>query len=471
MLLSIIIRRKVYKDPYTCWVCLEEETDMSKHKNEWIFHTCNCNLQIHKNCYLKLHYNNIQKQFVYTSIEQNEEKIYSDLLRGSLCSYIYYNGNYHTFYLPYSSDLLSSVTIKKMLLLLKNTLKQYLFGPNLLSDSKGFLFQDSMPFDELKRKLPEMFKITSGSNELCPQCHKDIISSIKMNIISQSYIYYMYDQVLDYVEGFFFIPLSFIFLANPLARLLEIGLWQFRCIFPESQLRYILNIETTKSLDVYFKSFKGISSIVNENKFIIIGLPIYLFSIVKNTFFQWSVIDMISYYWMRCIGFRLISYQKHGINLQLLKKCFKYTDWLVWGYCMLDKYIYKYITPKYIKQSIKEDATDLMDGKIKFSKYFVRLDESYSFQLTKAFVWPWLGKWAGKLINLTYVNAKRYFDLRDVDIVPGFYASPDEYEMIFNLLGMGIIGLSGSILSWTSWKNRYERRLKTEALADKIVKE
>lgn len=470
MLLSALIRRKVYKDPYTCWVCLDEETDTSKQKKEWFFHTCNCNLQIHKNCYLKLHYNNIQKQFSYTSIEQNGEEIYRDLLRGSLCSYIYYNGN-HSFNLPYRSDLINSVIIKKILQFFKNTLKQYIFRSNLRDNSKYSLYQDTISFTDLKRKLPEMFKITSGSNELCPQCHKEIISNRKMNIIPQSYIYYIYDKVLDYIDGLFFVPLSFIFLANPLACLLEIGLWQFRCIFPESQLRYILNIETTKSLDIYFKSFKGISSIANDNKFIIIGLPIYLFSTVKNTFFQWPIIDIISYYWMRCVSFRLISYQKFDVDLRILKKCFRYTDLLVWGYCMIDKFIFKYITPHHIKRSIRQDAEDLMDNKIKLSKYFVRLDETYPFQLTKALAWPWLGKLAGKLAYCAYINIKRYFDLKDTDIVPGFYASPDEYEMIFNLFGMGIIGLLGSTLSWMSWKNRYERRLKTEALADEIVKQ
>ena len=92
-------------------------------------------------------------------------------------------------------------------------------------------------------------------------------------------------------------------------------------------------------------------------------------------------------------------------------------------------------------------------------------------QLTKALAWPWLGKWVGKIAYLTYINIKRYFDLKDTDIVPGFYASSDEYKMIFNLFGMGIIGLSGSILSWASWKNRYERKPKTEILADDIIKE
>ena len=122
-------------------------------------------------------------------------------------------------------------------------------------------------------------------------------------------------------------------------------------------------------------------------------------------------------------------------------------------------------------RSIRQNEKDILDGKMRFSEYFIRLDENYSLQLTKALAWPWLGKWVGKIAYLTYINIKRYFDLKDTDIVPGFYASSDEYEMIFNLFGMGIIGLSGSILSWASWKNRYERKLKTEILADDIIKE
>ena len=167
-----------------------------------------------------------------------------------------------------------------------------------------------MTFNELKRKLPEMFRRTSGPNEMCPQCHKQVISNRKMNFIAQSYIYFIYDKLSEYIERIFVILLSFILLTNPITCLLEIGLWQFRCIFSESQLRYILNIENTKCLDIYFKSFKGISSVSNEDKFIIVGLPIYLFSIIKNTFFQWPIMDILSYYWMRCMSVRLISYQR-----------------------------------------------------------------------------------------------------------------------------------------------------------------
>ncbi|CAL9733016.1 hypothetical protein MOUN0_O11518 [Monosporozyma unispora] len=472
MLFTAIARRKVYKDPFTCWICLDEETDQTNQKKLWYKHSCHCNLQIHKKCYLTLIYKSIQD---ITSSLQGDvygTPISQKYLKGSLSSFIYHNG-YHpldTLWWAFKR-FMPSLIINAI----KNTLLSYVYDEKILAEWRTpfITWKSVTTLDRITEDtLPEIFKTNLDHLPKCPQCKKAILSSHDMNFIHQPIWYWAYDKLLEYVDYFFFIGVSVSLLANPLAILLEIGLWQLRCIFPESQLRYILNLETSRTLDVYFKSLKGIASISGINKVIVGGFPLYLFGTTCGITKQFPIIILTSLFWSTSFTQRLGSYKKIGVDIPLLRKVSSRSITICSVYYIMARSIlYFGLTPTYIIQANISQRKDERKGKFQIDKYFAKLKESNMVLFAQSIIWPFLGKLTGKCLYFAYVTMKRYYNLNDTDIVPDFYASSDEYQMIFNLMGMGIVGLSSSIFSRLAWINRYKRKLETEALVEGVINE
>lgn len=469
MLFTAITRRKVYQDPFTCWICLEEEKDPTNQKKLWYRHSCGCNLQLHKRCYLTLVYKSIKEIITYLPERLQESQLTEEYIKGSLSSFIYHNG----FKQFQSVWWLFKQTMFELALLGVEITVMSLFTDLKARARARTTFRSwdrVVPITE--DTLPEMFKKNPGNMPKCPQCKKDILEGKDMDFIHQPFLFRAYDKFLEYADYLSFIGSSILVLGNPMVTLLELGLWQLRCIFPESQLRYILNLETTKSIDVYLKSFKGITNITSRNKFLIVGLPLFLYSTTYGAGPRSLVSMIIQVKWYRVFKNRIMNYKRQGINLNLLYKCFSCSTLLLSSYTILIKPIVNFLLiPKHIEKSILSQEKDEENGKITLNKYFAKTSENELSLFAQSSIWPLAGKFVGKLLYSTYISLKRYYNLHDTDIVPGFYASSDEYQMIFTLVGMGIVGLSSSIFSRLAWINRQERKLQTEAMVDEIIDE
>ncbi|CAL9738497.1 hypothetical protein MOSE0_N12750 [Monosporozyma servazzii] len=472
MLFTAITRRNVYKDPFTCWICLDEETDPLRQKKQWYRHSCSCNLQLHKKCYLNLVYQSIRH--ILTPAPEGLEKssITLEFLKGSLCSFVYHNGfkPLQTFWWSFkrfTSALFAHIVEATIMSFLVDDKDR----ARLRTTISGWETQTSIT-RLTEDTLPEFFKKNPGNMPKCPQCKKEILNSNDMDFIHQPFLFWAYDKFLECIDYFPFIGLAILLLGNPFINSLKLGLWQFRCIFPESQLRYILNLETTKSLDVYLKSFKGATTISGKNKFLIGGLPLYLFATTSGQRPEAFILFVGQIYWYRCFKKRIMNYKKQGINLNLLYKCFSKSILFLSVYTFyIGPLVSELVTSDRIRNSIMSQEKDEKKGMIKMNKYFAKIRESELSLFAQSTMWPLVGNLVGKLLYSTYISLKRYYNLHDTDIIPGFYASSDEYQMIFNLIGMGVVGLSSSLFSKLAWANRYERKLQTEAMVEEIINE
>lgn len=413
------------KRRYTCWICLESADSDST----WCKHTCGCNLQLHKKCYIKWLYS-INKKLVTHPICTIE---FDDMINNELKRKMSYLVDAH-------NELGKDVTIGEVLLstpLLGDYIASFMTLPFSIGASMvGF-----------RKVLP-----TLGTDLMyppvmygdCPQCKKPALSSPVTYRKPRSFI-------LDIISilrklsrtGATLALVEFLFL-NGTKWWFKLGLWQLRLIFPEKVLRYVLEISTTKALDVYSDSLTGLASISEINSFLAFGLPVYLGSLIGVN----SPLKVIQWIWPFIFTYRARQYNNQPrsivykaflgakiailVHQQIISK-------------LLNKLYHKFVKLEdvYHYYSHEDEDSEIQDTIIKTSWYDA---------ITQAVIWPYVGVKLGDKIFDAFIFLQRRLS-KD----PKFGSSPDEIQMIFKFLGCASIVVAKDIIKlYASFKRMKE---------------
>ena len=233
------------------------------------------------------------------------------------------------------------------------------------------------------------------------------------------------------------IPLGItsLFLLNPEKTSFDIGLWQLRCLFPENVLRNMLNISTTKALDVYAQTERGLLSIPLTSSIIIYGFIHYLSNIsnvsANAILFKWvylSIVKTAGNKYYKGIGLpKIILYSN------LATFCYNFT------FKRLVDLIYGRLINKggkYLYHGNFENSSNSVPAE----EFFIR--RNWYAILAEKILWPFVGKCTGGLLLNAFLWIQRKFK---IEWTPN--CSPLEFRMIFN-----IIGCVTAAIGWSSLK-------------------
>ncbi|CAI4050000.1 hypothetical protein SUVZ_13G3190 [Saccharomyces uvarum] len=389
-----------------CWVCLEEST----YDSTWLLHTCGCNLQIHKRCYIKWLY------------QMHVELFLSD---------------------PTNSPKGADLPIITSLKCLVDGHHDFMTTLSLTEiwDTRPIWGQKSVPFQN-DYMLNLMSLYTKRNNHPpyvllkfgeCPQCKKTTFikrPTVTIHSLILS-LFYQWQKITRYV-----IPLGVTssFLLNPEKTSFDLGLWQLRCLFPENILRNMLNISTTKALDIYAQTERGLLSIPLTSSVIIYGFLHYLSNIsnvsANAILFKWIYLNIV-----KTAGNK---YYK-GVGLP---KIILYSNLATFCY----NFTFKRFLDLMYKRLIRKGAENLYHGDFENANQGVSVDEffikrSWYTVLAEKIIWPFVGKCTGSLLLNIFLWIQKRFG---IEWSPN--CSPSEFRMIFNIIGCGTAAVSWSSL-------------------------
>lgn len=421
---NIGLWRKAKKRPSMglCWVCLEEEPI----DDSWLLHTCQCNLQVHKKCYFRWLYNRnfelsqkvftaLLRQNIGTNADQYRSVIDDEIRREVKRSFYCYFDGHRDFHKPTSIPLL----------ILTNPILHKIFLPFLPSYYKSLSsHEDGAMIVNYLNRLPP---IKSGP---CPQCKTDpFVENLeyKSNSWLLDAVYYFREtlRVVAVLSFPFFTPF------NVCKWWLKLALWELRCFFPEHILRKLLDVGTTKAIDVYLKSMPGIMSIPQRASSILAIFPIYIFEIMNPynspsvAFFAWPIMAYmnLSLYKFKnndpviisMLSLKLFFILYRGYLSEFVSKCYN---------VMLNQIYASFYNSDEVVYQILDETANNEDILIK--------DEFYDHCIT-ALVIPLTSKWTGHGI------LQLYFFLRD-KLRMKFIPSCSLYDMktISTMIGFGL---------------------------------
>lgn len=442
--------RKNSNKNYTCWVCLEEEEIRDKEtKFKWIKHSCGCNLEIHKICYLK-YLNNLMEGTYVEEIQFNERTEGSnlflyDLREIQLFDFIDKNKRRRQEMNRFLEMIPASV---------RNIINLYLHFVKM-----PFLLFQSDPLEDLfsERFKSNVHRLADTSDKKCPQCKREFLPTSTTFIRGSSKILSIYFKIEKLIHRLVPIGLGIALLSNPSKLLLKLGLYQLRTLFPESILRIILNMSSTKALDVYSETFNGIHSISKFNKFIIMGLPYYILTLVRNhnsIFFNISafVIDDFEFMYPFLFMLHLRSYQDAPIHtVQLINNCILLTKLALYIYRGIIKRFYwtdyfkhwlkEYnVSPESNVRECRHEFKDSNENRIGITskllfKYYCSIT-TYADEIARAtYIWPTISKLFSDNVLEKTIPLLKFLPSSWLK-----YASPDEIKMCINFASYGIMG-------------------------------
>ncbi|KAG0668172.1 hypothetical protein C6P45_004962 [Maudiozyma exigua] len=470
--------RKSSNKNYTCWVCLEQEEIKDKEtKFNWIKHGCGCNLQIHKICYLKYLNNLMEGTYVeeiqFNRLSEGPKLFIYDVREIQLFNLIDKNKRR-------PKDM--NRFIKMIPESIRNIVSFYLHVVKM-----PFIVFNSQPLeaiftDRFQRGAQDFPNIPE---EKCPQCKKEFFPGPTNFIKGSSKILSIYFKIEKLIEQLVPIGLGVALLSNPPKLLLKLGLYQLRTLFPESILRTVLNMSSTKALDVYSETFNGIHSITKFNKFIVMGLPYYLLTLVKNhnSLFDISafIIDDFEFMYPFLFMLHLRSYEDAPLHtIKLTNNCILLTKLALYIYRGIFKRLYQRdYYKKWLKENNVTPGSNLKDRTQEFKdrnqnqvgitsrllfKYYCSIT-SYADEIVRAvFIWPAFSKLFSdnvleKLIPFFNFLPSNWFK----------YTSPDEVKMCMNFTSYGIMGFVYFVSNaWLS-KQRIIEISKINKIVDRVI--
>ncbi|CAI4751085.1 CBM_collapsed_G0045350.mRNA.1.CDS.1 [Saccharomyces cerevisiae] len=409
--LSLIKKRCI------CWICLEEST----YDSTWLQHTCGCNLQIHKRCYIRWLYQMHVELFLPNTVDLPKD---ADLPIIT-CLKCLVDGHH---------DFMTTFSLTEI------------WETRPIWGQKSVPFQNDYVFNLMslytkRDNHPPYVLVKFGE---CPQCKKtNFIKrptvTIQSSVLS---LFYQWQKITRYV-----IPLGItsLFLLNPEKTSFDIGLWQLRCLFPENVLRNMLNISTTKALDVYAQTERGLLSIPLTSSIIIYGFIHYLSNIsnvsANAILFKWvylSIVKTAGNKYYKGIGLpKIILYSN------LATFCYNFT------FKRLVDLIYRRLINKggkYLYHGNFENSSNSVPAE----EFFIR--RNWYAILAEKILWPFVGKCTGGLLLNAFLWIQRKFK---IEWTPN--CSPSEFRMIFNIIGCGTAAISWSSLKlYASYKRCQE---------------
>lgn len=352
-----------------------------------------------------------------------------------------------------------------------------------------FLLFHSNPFEDLfsERVKNNIHKLGDTSNKKCPQCKKEFIPASTTFIKGSSKILSIYFKIEKLIHQLVPLGLGIALLSNPSKLLLKLGLFQLRTLFPESILRIILNMSPTKALDVYSETFNGIHSISMFNKYIIMGLPYYFLTLVRDhnsVFFDISafIIDDFEFMYPFLFMLRLRSYHDAPIHtVKLINNIILLTKLALFIYRGILKRFYwrdyflfwlkKFnVTPESNMTQSRREYKDPahkdeigVTSKLLF-KYYCSIT-TYADELVRAaFIWPTFAKLFSDNVLEKIIPIFKFLPsgwLKD--------ASPDEVKMCMNFASYGIMG--SLYFAFNGWlmKQRIMEMSKMNKIIDRVI--
>lgn len=301
---------------------------------------------------------------------------------------------------------------------------------------------DTAGLDQISKLIFEYRPIKPPiSHAECPQCRR-FIEKTTVKITSNSPLLELYYQFKRVVRGGTILTIFSFSLLNLGKWWFKVGLWQLRKIFPEEVLRAILDISTTKALDVYSESINGLISIPDISKFIVFGFPIYLISLAQPSqyFSRWK------WLWPLATSLRASNYDK--VPRGTLYYTLSITNAGIWAYNILgapiinelySKMIAK-VKPYYIDDIAEILGEDETDGELKVNSSTVLIRTNWYDVIFESAMWPLLGGYMGDKILDGFILFQNRFRIK-----LGGNISPNELKMIFRVMGCGTVALMNQL--------------------------
>lgn len=394
---------------YTCWICLED----CDFKSSWIFHDCGCNLQAHKKCLI---------QWLYTSHKKNTNG-YMDInfcriekeetLKNKILRHVDLHRSFHE-----NTGLLETLQSLPIISHLWNRLGN--FSGKFSRYALKFLFprykEYSLDYSSF------IIDIT------CPQCKQNITQNgVKWHRRDISLIFLHISKIICKYSTICLTIL--LFTTNFVKWWFRLGLWQLRCIFPESILRRSLNICTTTALDIYGDRITSIKNVHKDTLFLILGFPLYVTSLYHTkilTYFRmvYSLILTNGNRYSKLIstiltvrGLIMICY--NWVNSNMTNKI--YTKWLRNGNFYFQESRCDFRELAY--ETYLEDRSS--------SNIIIRT--TWWEMILQSIIWPWIGGQISKYLISKIPKITTLILYIDKD------ATPDECYCLMNFFGFGLL--------------------------------
>lgn len=453
-------------DPvYTCWICLEDEEITNRSvRDKWIQHSCGCNLQIHKRCYLQYLFKLLKATYIgELHVEPKVRDSYIrmfDLRRTYLFQFIDTNKggvshpNIFERWLPKGWGYLVGLYVQ----LLKMPL-------DLIN-----------PYPEETLRWEEVFSFPDVARNSCPQCHKRFLPRGTNFIKRHSIILSLYFKVQRLIKNILPLALTVAASINPSKLVFKLGLRQLRSLFPESILRIILNTSATKALDVFGETSNGINSVSNRNRYLIFGLPFYMQLLVSSKSDTNDVVNILVNRVQYLIYPLLLSNavrSTQGVpdaTASLILNCISFANAGVIIYKnvispLYRKFLYKpwlkaseeklmYSPDMEVEGPLKDSIRTGMKGSDLanfLTNYYYHITSYYDEIFRAAYLWPAASKLLSDKVLDRYIpllSSLTFQWLRN--------ASPDEVKMCVNFVSYGITGLSYCFLNAVLSKMRID---------------
>lgn len=403
----------MFKKRYTCWICLEQDSP-----DPWISHECGCNLQVHKKCLIQWLLAINKKQLDNYSIDD----FYKINTVKELRRRVLYLVDSHRGF----QEEVGIVETIQSLPAVGQTWASFICVADLALRATFHMPPPEYHNHDMWRGLP-IEQID------CPQCKRKIMKGeLKYHSKSPTllllHIFRRFTRYLSTVSVILFSA------TNTVKWWFRLGLWQLRCLFPESVLRRTLKVSTTKALDVYSATMSGIDSISNENKILILGFPLHLLSLGYKD----------NSLWFFRLLYPMLIIARHQ-NSKLLVKAFTLRGLVVmscnWIYSWIFERMYRHwlsTTMPYFYEPRTSNWTNILEpaqGLEEKDYSNVIIQTTWSDSFVQTLIWPWLGQQLSRRVLSRSNWLTQWLISQDK------HASPDECQFVLNLIGCGLVVL------------------------------
>ena len=496
-----------HNETYVCWICLEESPKNSGDKSQWIKHSCGCNLQVHKKCYLQWIYHSIEKVYIEeVTIPANNERgdilpVTTTLDLRKICLFDLID-RYNHFSINGRSALFDYIG-KYVPKPVRFMINPYL---SLVNYPFRYLHMHPYQFMYLQGSISELQDLMNTLKDQCPQCKKPFVpmfTRFTKNRLSSwlTAIYYTIQGLIRDLSPFVLSALPFF---NIRKLLIKLGLWQLRSVFPERLLRILLNTSTTKAFDVYGETSQGFQSISSANKLVILGMPFFLLSLVTSshpTIF--SVLNEFQWLYPLVLSLRLRQYDTSSTkpvpSIKFIRNCLLVSRILISVYSqVMNRWMRRYVFGRWLsthtavrQECPPEDSTghestrdERMQGETReqtpettvqdkyphpsllsywYYQHYYKITTSYDEIFRATWLWPACAMQVSKYITLPvsrYIPERLTYDM-----------APDDVAMCCNFLSYGAIGLIYRVFSLLMLRLRVQEIKELDELIDEVSKD
>ena len=395
-----------------CWICLEESTL----NRSWTRHECGCKLDIHKDCYFKWLFDlNKSSQQGKWAPDCGFEP-FQDELKRKICNAIDCHRDFQKTIPP--TEMIGSLPL----------FWEFWAGT---ADMSVILIGNILGFDSFVR-YPYVQAELPIEIAPCPQCKKPIVAK-PVKFTSTSWVLSLAYRLKKIISGATMLTVLAFSTLNIGKWTFKLGLWQLRCLFPEKVLRTLLDVSTTKALDVYGETMHGRMSVPNVTQFLVFGFPLYLialrgsFPALKKLQWIYSLVFTVRAGHYAGKSPNIVSNIVSAANLLVLFHSTIVSPTLTRLYELMVKSVRPYFC-------VTSDYRDIFPS----DEYAnVIVETSWSDVIFESTLWPLVGGLLGGKLFDAFVWLQ---DKLSYQCTPS--GSPNEVRMVFNVLGCGILSVA-----------------------------